>query len=55
MAKRSLFSRIFGNNESSPIPQKASEFTILNGTKAVFTKYNGEKKMILMLERVLML
>ena len=44
MAKRSLFSKIFGNNQSSPIPQKASEFTILDGTKAVFTKYNGDFK-----------
>lgn len=44
MAKRSLFSKIFGNNQSSPIPQKASEFTILDGTKAIFTKYNGDFK-----------
>lgn len=39
-----LFSRLFGNNENSPIPQNASEFTILDGNKAVFTKYDGDFK-----------
>ena len=44
MARRSLFSRLFGSNNNSPIPQNATEFTILNGNKAVFTKYNGDFK-----------
>ena len=44
MAKRSLFSKIFGNDKSSTVPIKSSEFTILNGNKAVFTKYNGDFK-----------
>ena len=44
MELRSLFSRIFGSNDNSTPPQKASEFTILDGTKAVFTKYNGDFK-----------
>lgn len=44
MAKRSLFSRLFGSNDNSLIPQTANEFTVLNGTKAVFTKYNGDFK-----------
>lgn len=44
MAKRSLFSRLFGNNDSDPTPQNATELTVLNGTKAVFTKYNGDFK-----------
>lgn len=44
MARRSLFSRLFGSNNNSSIPQSATEFTILNGNKAVFTKYNGDFK-----------
>ena len=44
MAKRSLFSRIFGSNNNSVPPQTATEFTVLNGTPAVFTKYNGDFK-----------
>ena len=31
MAKRSLFSKIFGNNENSNPPLTSTEFTILNG------------------------
>ena len=31
MARRSLFSRLFGSNNNSSIPQSATEFTILNG------------------------
>ena len=44
MARRSLFSRLFGSNDNSSMPQKATEFTILNGNRAVFTKYNGDFK-----------
>ena len=44
MEIRSLFSKIFGSNDNNTPPQKASEFTILDGTKAVFTKYNGDFK-----------
>lgn len=44
MARRSLFSRLFGSNNNSSIPQSATEFTVLNGNKAVFTKYNGDFK-----------
>lgn len=44
MAKRSLFSRLFGNDDNSINPQNATEFTVLNGNKAVFTKYNGDFK-----------
>lgn len=44
MEIRSLFSKIFGSNDNSIPPQKSSEFTILDGNKAVFTKYNGDFK-----------
>ena len=44
MARRNLFSRLFGSDDNSSVPQKAAEFTILNGNKAVFTKYNGDFK-----------
>lgn len=44
MARRSLFSRLFGSNDSSVTPQTATEFTVLNGSKAVFTKYSGDFK-----------
>lgn len=44
MEIRSLFSKIFGSNDNSIPPQKSSEFTVLDGTKAVFTKYNGDFK-----------
>lgn len=44
MAKRSLFSKIFGSNNNSTLPQTSSEFTVLDGNKAVFTKYNGDFK-----------
>ena len=44
MAKRSLFSRLFGSNENSVTPKTATEFTVLNGTKAVFTNYDGDFK-----------
>ena len=44
MEKRSLLSRIFGNNNSVSAPQTSTEFTVLDGNKAVFTKYNGDFK-----------
>lgn len=44
MARRSLFSRLFGTNDNNALPQTASEFIELNGNKAVFTKYNGDFK-----------
>ncbi len=44
MAKRSFFSKIFGTEKDSTIPQTASEFKILDGTRAVFTRYNGDYK-----------
>lgn len=44
MAKRSLFSRLFGSNNNSVTPPTATEFTVLDGTKAVFTKYSGDFK-----------
>ena len=44
MEKRSLFSRIFGNDNSTEPPQKATSFQLLDGNKAVFTTYNGNYK-----------
>ena len=44
MQKRSLFSRIFGSDANSIIPQKAEDFTILDNQKAIFTRYNGDYK-----------
>lgn len=44
MAKRSLFSKIFGTNESNRPAQSSAEFTILDGNKAVFTRYKGDFK-----------
>ena len=41
MEKRSLFSRIFGN-EKSDIQPTATEVQILDGEKAVFTPYKGD-------------
>lgn len=41
MAKRSLFSKIFGN-ENSDVRQQATEFQILDDNKAVFTRYKGD-------------
>ena len=48
MEKRNLFSRIFGNT-STNVPSNVtngnvSEFTILNGNKAIFTNYDGKIK-----------
>ena len=42
MEKRSLFSRIFGTDKSSVIPQTATEMKILDDGKAVFTPYKGD-------------
>ena len=44
MEFRSFFSKIFGSNNNSIPPVKSSEFTILDGNNAVFTKYNGDFK-----------
>ena len=44
MQIRSLFSKVFGNDESITPPQKSSEFIMLDGNRAVFTKYNGDFK-----------
>ena len=41
MEKRSLFSRIFGN-EKSEVQPTATEVQILDGNKAVFTPYKGD-------------
>lgn len=42
MERRSLFSRIFGTDKNSEIPQSATEVKILDDTKAVFTPYQGD-------------
>lgn len=42
MEKRSLFSRIFGNDKSTDAPTLATEVRILDGDKAVFTTYKGD-------------
>lgn len=39
--KRSLFSRIFGNENSTTAPKNATQFQILNGYKSQFTNYDG--------------
>ena len=41
MERRSLFSRIFGNDKSE-IQPTATEVQILDGEKAVFTPYKGD-------------
>lgn len=40
--KRSLFSRVFGNNNNTVAPPTATEFHILNGYKSQFTNYDGK-------------
>lgn len=40
--KRSLFSKIFGNNTSTMAPKTATSFHILNGYKSQFTNYDGK-------------
>ena len=42
MEKRSLFSRIFGNDKNTIQPETSSEFRILDNNKAIFTPYNGD-------------
>ena len=42
MEKRSLFSRIFGNDKSTRNPEQATEVKILDDRKAVFTPYKGD-------------
>lgn len=42
MKKRSLFSKMFGTDKSSVIPQSATEVKILDDSKAVFTPYRGD-------------
>lgn len=42
MEKRSLFSRIFGNDNNTQPPTTASIVKILDGDKAVFTTYKGD-------------
>lgn len=39
--KRSLFSKVFGNNNSTAAPPTATEFHILNGYRSTFTNYDG--------------
>lgn len=42
MERRSLFSRIFGNDKSTVAPETATTFTVLNDQQAVFTNYRGD-------------
>lgn len=42
MERRSLFSRIFGTDNSSKSPPQATEVKILDDSKAVFTPYKGD-------------
>ncbi len=42
MEKKSLFSRIFGNDKDTQAPDKAAVFKLLNDYRSVFTKYNGK-------------
>lgn len=42
MERRSLFSRIFGTDKSSIVPQTATEVKVLDDNKAVFTPYKGD-------------
>jgi len=42
--RRSLFSRIFGNDKSTTNPEKATEVRILDDSKAIFTPYKGDFK-----------
>lgn len=41
MEKRSLFSRIFGNDDNTTAPATASSFKLLDNYKSVFTRYKG--------------
>lgn len=42
MERRSLFSRIFGTDKNSEIPQTATEVKVLDDSKAQFTPYKGD-------------
>lgn len=42
MERRSLFSRIFGNDKDTTAPILSSNFTLLDDNKAVFTNYKGD-------------
>lgn len=42
MEIRSLFSRIFGNDASTPAPTTSTEFQIIDNQKAIFTPYKGD-------------
>lgn len=42
MERRSLFSRIFGNDKDTIAPQYSSSFQLLDDNKAVFTAYKGD-------------
>ena len=42
MAKRSLFSKIFGNDTDTKAPEKAATFKLLDNYKSLFTRYNGK-------------
>ena len=42
MAKRSLFSMIFGNDKSTTPPEKSTQVELIEGQKAVFTQYKGD-------------
>ena len=44
MEKRSLFSRIFGTDNSTTPPATATSFRLLDDNKAVFTNYKGDYK-----------
>lgn len=44
MEKRSLFSRIFGNDKSVKEMQTSTEFKLLDNNKAIFTSYRGDFK-----------
>lgn len=40
--RRSLFSRVFGSNNSTVAPSTSTEFHILNGYQSEFTNYDGK-------------
>ena len=42
MQRRSLFSRIFGNDNDTTPPARATEIKILDNNRAVFTQYKGD-------------
>lgn len=40
--KRSLFSKIFGNNENTTAPTNSTSFQLLSGYTPIFTNFNGK-------------